>query len=199
MKILIINNQTKRLKELKKLLKGNSLEIVNVGKIDEIKLKDFDLIILSGSSNRSVFNEQNVYQKELNLIKKTNKPIIGICLGFQLICLAYGARFKKLESKSKKVINIRVTKVSDIFKDLPNLMVYEAHRYAIEKLSKELVELARSDDGIEVARHREKPIYGFQFHPEMLVKETCGDEIFKNLLGMIKRSVDRDYRKMAIG
>ena len=37
-------------------------------------------------------------------------------------------------------------------------------------------------DGIEAIRHKTYLIYGVQFHPEMFVDKTCGDEIFHNFL-----------------
>jgi len=47
--------------------------------------------------------------------------------------------------------------------------------------------MIKSRDGFEVIKHSTKPVYGFQFHPEMFEDKTCGDEIFKNTLGLLAK------------
>ena len=188
MNILITDNGTLRLAELTKLLKGNEYQIVSVDKLDTIDTQSFDLIILSGSSKFPIFGNEDLYKNEVDLIKKSDVPIIGICLGFELIGYAYGARLEAMDHKKREVVKIQTTQPSQIFDNLPNFRVYKAHRWVIKELPTELVELARSSDGVEVIKHKNRKIYGFQFHPEMLPDETCGDEIFNNLLSMIQSS-----------
>jgi len=36
-------------------------------------------------------------------------------------------------------------------------------------------------DGIEMIQHMDAPIYGFQFHPEMFVDQTVGDDIYSEI------------------
>lgn len=65
---------------------------------------------------------------------------------------------------------------------------WENHRWVVEKLGPDLIGLARSKLGYEIIRHSTKPIYGFQFHPEMLTKETKGAVIFNNLVKLIQKT-----------
>lgn len=182
MNILIIDNGTIRLFQLKKLLRKHNCKTIDLGEFNPEDTTDFDLILLSGSSQLPILNSRSLYEKEIDLIKNSEKPIIGICLGFELIAHAYGAKIKRMQNKEKGIIEIKVSSPEDIFKDLPNFSVYESHRWVINKLPDELIELARSRDCIEAMKHRSRHLYGFQFHPEMFTKRTCGDEIFNNLL-----------------
>lgn len=187
MNILLIDNGTIRLSELKSLLRGNRVKIIKFDKIKSITIKDFNLIILSGSSSHlPILGNQSLYKDEIWLIRNAAVPIIGICFGFELIGYAYGAELKELKTREKGIIKIQVTNPDSIFHNLPNFDVYESHRWVIKKLPKDLIELARSKDGIEAIKHKTKKIYGFQFHPEMFTERTCGDEIFRNLLNSLK-------------
>ena len=64
---------------------------------------------------------------------------------------------------------------------LPFYLIYTA----ISKQSDELVSLAVSEDGIEIMKHKNKLIYGVQFHPEELQDGNNGHSILKNFLSMI--------------
>jgi GMP synthase-like glutamine amidotransferase len=181
MKILVIDNGTIRLNQLKKLVDSHEVTVIGLGEIDLTDSAYFDLIILSGSSLYPIIGSIDLFKSELELIKKTKTPIIGICFGFELIAYAYGASLIKLDHKLQDIIEI-TTLNNEIFKGLPNLKVYEAHRWIIKTLPPALIKLAISKNGIEAFKHKTKQIYGFQFHPEMFPDKTCGDEIFFNTI-----------------
>jgi len=185
MNILIIDNGTIRLSQLKTLLKKHSCKTVKLGKFDSENAAGFDLIVLSGSSQLPILSNKSLYNKEIDLIKNSKKPIIGICLGFELIAYAYGSKIKRMRKKEKGIIEIQASESNGMFKNMPNFSVYESHRWVVKELSSDLVELARSRDGIEAIKHRKRKLYGFQFHPEMFTEKTYGDEIFNNLLGYL--------------
>ncbi|MBU1164008.1 gamma-glutamyl-gamma-aminobutyrate hydrolase family protein [Patescibacteria group bacterium] len=188
MNILLIDNGTSRLTKLYDLLKGNKTTTIEFGKINSINIENFDLIILSGSKHISVIGNEHLYKNEIDIIKNTNKPIIGICLGFELIGYAYGVELLKMEKKEKGIIKLLVSEPNSIFSGLPNFQVYEAHRWVIKKTPDDFIELARSKDGVEAIKHKSRKLYGFQFHPEMFVEKTCGDEIFKNTLEVLNKN-----------
>jgi carbamoylphosphate synthase small subunit len=48
------------------------------------------------------------------------------------------------------------------------------------------VGLANSIEGIEIIKHKDKPIYGFQFHPEMFPNLSDGDELFANIVKIVQ-------------
>ena len=125
MKILLIDNETINLNRLKVLLHNFEIETINFNQISFTKIDEFDLIILSGGSHHSVIGNEDIYKDELALIQNTQIPIIGICLGFQLICYAFGAHIERLDNKVHRLIEINLKKENNIFKNIPNLRVYE--------------------------------------------------------------------------
>lgn len=187
MNILIIDNETIRLKELISLLKNHKLKIIKRIEIDSFDFSNTDLIVLSGGSNLSIIGNEDKYQSEINLIKNSNTPIVGICLGFQLIAYIYGSNLIKVEGEYQTIIDFKIIENDLIFNNLPNLKVYEAHNWKIDKVPENFIALAESDNCIQIIKHKNREIYGFQFHPEMFIEETCGNEIFENLLNKYKK------------
>lgn len=180
MKVLLIDNHSKHINEL--LKKFNDIEVVDFENIKLNSLNSFDLIILSGGSSFSVKNHSKKYSKELKLIKNTKKPVLGICLGFELICFVFGEELVKMKSKERGIISIRKYIQDPILNLIPNkFKVFESHRWVVKE-TKYLDKIAFSNDGVEIVKHHKKKIYGLQFHPEVFVKNGYGDKILKNFI-----------------
>ena len=156
MKILIINNETKDLESLIALFAGNEVAICTLG--EDFDRETYDLYVLSGGSHHSVFFEPSPYEKEIAFIQTSDKSILWICLGCQIIAKAYDSEIDPLPQKL--TWNIAISYETQIYE------VFEAHRYSIRVLGKELVGLATSPYGYEIIKHQTKPIRWFQFHPE---------------------------------
>ena len=186
MKILVIDNGTSYLNQLKSLLSGASLDVINYSEINQANSESFDAIILSGGHNFPVNGNEYRLEKEMNLVRNSNKPIFGICFGFELIASMFGAKLELMENKEHGILDIQVIKSDKIFLKIPNFQVFESHRWVVKKPVHDLIALAQSKDGIEAIKHRTRPIYAAQFHPEMFTDKTCGDEIFHNFLNLVK-------------
>ena len=186
MKILVIDNGTSYLTQLKSLVSGDDFQVVKYSKIGTVSPDNFDVIILSGGHDLSVTGNGERPQEEIDLVKNCKRPIFGICFGFQVIAHALGAKLEPLETKVRGILDIQVTEMDEIFLNIPNFQVFESHRWVVKEPTGEMLVLASSRHGIEIFRHKTKPIYGVQFHPEMFVEKSCGDEIFYNFLNSIK-------------
>ena len=185
MKILLIDNGTKLLKKLEVLIPG--VEVVKkFGNINPWDTDEYDLIVLSGSVGFSVLYNHNKFQKEINLIKSSTKPIIGMCFGCELVAYAFGGELKELSYRDKGIREIHIID-RKLFKK-KTIKVYEGHRWVVSKLPPHFKVIAKSDEGIEAIKHETLPIYGFQFHPENFVDEAEGDELFLQLLSSFKKS-----------
>ena len=186
MRVLVVDNNTNYLPQLKKLLSDHFFQVVKYTEVDLVDSDNFDLIILSGGHGLPIQGNEAYFKKEIDLIHTTTKPIFGICFGFELIAHTCGAKLTKLKNKNKGILNIDVVKPDKLFFNIPNFQVYENHRWVIKKVPESLIVLARSSNGIEAIKHKTRFIYAVQFHPEMCVKKTCGDEIFLNFLSLAK-------------
>jgi len=113
-------------------------------------------------------------------------PILGICLGHQAICEAYGARidYAKILMHGKKSM-VHIANGNPIFRGLPPLL--EAGRYhslaaARDTLPDELLVIAETDDGeVMGIKHRDHSVFGLQFHPESILTPD-GAKIIENFL-----------------
>lgn len=114
-------------------------------------------------------------------------PILGVCLGHQIIGYEFGATVEKGE----KPMHGKVSKIfhnkSNLFKNLESpYVVTRYHSLVIkeETIPKELTVDARSeDDAVMAISHKEYPVYGVQFHPEAVLTQY-GHEILKNFIDL---------------
>lgn len=112
-------------------------------------------------------------------------PILGICLGHQAICEAFGGRVGYAKQLMHgKVSEIALAPGSRLFRGLPECIpVARYHSLAAaEPLPSCLRVTARAADGeVMAAEHEEYPVYGLQFHPES-VMTPHGAQIISNFL-----------------
>lgn len=186
MQLLIIDNNTSYLDSLIKLISPHSFSVIKWEDFKSHKLENYQLIILSGGHPNSVEYQHKLYEEEIKTILRSNIPILGICLGFELIVYAFGGRLRELPEKEKGEIEIEIISSDAILKNITSLKVYESHRWIAESLPKELIPLAKSKDGIEIVKHITRFIYGFQFHPEIIVDKK-DLKILNNLLKLALR------------
>ncbi len=111
-------------------------------------------------------------------------PTLGVCLGHQAICLAYGAKIVH----AKRLMHGKQSEVtldggSPLFKGLgQSTSVARYHSLAAAELPQCLKVTARTDDGeVMAVQHESYPIYGVQFHPESILTPQ-GKQMLKNFV-----------------
>ncbi len=124
----------------------------------------------------------------LDVIQTLNKPIFGVCLGHQAICQTFGGTVtyakELMHGKSSLVIPDPASRL------LHGMEPFTAARYhslaAPEDLLPDcLMVSARTDDGeVMAVEHKEKPIFGVQFHPESILTPR-GGQIIQNFFTLI--------------
>lgn len=126
----------------------------------------------------------DVVETTKELIK--HKPVVGICLGHQLICLAYGCEIEKLKfghhGANHPVKDLRTNKIC---------ITSQNHNYIGTNLPEELVEwFVNINDGtLEGLYHKTKPVMSVQFHPEACPGPSDSNYIFDEFLKTIKEGV----------
>jgi putative glutamine amidotransferase len=194
-------------------LKGNDdIEIIRLSEQDNKAnaLLNYDALILSGGvdihpgfyksekinypHSPKKFNEQrDEFEIELfRLAQETNKPVLGICRGFQLInCIYNGTLKQDLGDESNKIHKAEILnhiqkdkahgldiKEATILYDIVQagrLVVNSAHHQAIDKPGEGLKINCQSDDGLVEGFEREDPngkpfLLAVQWHPERMYK-----------------------------
>lgn len=118
-------------------------------------------------------------------------PILGVCLGYQAICRAFGG----IVSYAKELVHgkaypVRLDTASPVFQNMP--AVIRAARYHSLAAQKESLPsclriTAETEDGeIMAVEHRKYPVYGLQFHPESIMT-PLGSQILENFFALIKQ------------
>ena len=117
-------------------------------------------------------------------------PILGVCLGHQAICKAFGATISYAkELVHGKADDVTLDTESPLFRNMPK--VIKAARYhslaAIASTMPETLKVtATTQDGeIMAVEHRDYPIYGLQFHPESIMTPE-GHRILENFFAIAK-------------
>lgn len=123
-------------------------------------IQDADRIIMSGMPLKD--HEHPEYVEKFVWMKNIDIPILGICGGMQFLAKLYG-------SEIFDCLEIGMTPIETV-KDNPlfssTFEAYELHSKAIEP--SEIFEiLARSRECVQAVKHKEKPQFGVQFHPEV--------------------------------
>lgn len=114
------------------------------------------------------------------------KPLLGVCLGFQGIAAHFGAEITRAPRPMHGKVSLIDHKESGLFAELANPMsVMRYHSLCVDSktLPSTLIPTAYSQtDGILMGfRHKELPIYGVQFHPES-IGSPQGPLLLRNFL-----------------
>ena len=120
-------------------------------------------------------------------------PILGVCLGHQAICEAFGGTVtyaqQLMHGKQKQ---IHQTMENRMFAGLPE--TFPAARYHSlaakkETLPPELAVTAESEDGeVMAVEHRTYPIFGLQFHPESVMTPD-GKMMVENFMKQVTKQI----------
>ena len=170
--------------------KTSTIDFRDPGLRDIVAEKDPDLVVLTGSSALlSKPETRERFQPEMNLVKESTYPILGICYGHQIIGSAFGSSMRDLGQMQRRYDQVTVVKKHPLFGGLPStLIVAESHRQEITRVPDDFEHLAQSATSrVEAMVHRTRPIYGVQFHPERSGAEhPHGRVILQNLLKLIE-------------
>ncbi len=115
-------------------------------------------------------------------------PVLGVCLGHQAICQAFGARIgyaKQLMHGKQSLVD--VDRASPIFKKIPGRITAARYHSLVAEpgsIPNSLRVIARTKGGeIMAVQHETAPIFGVQFHPESIMTPD-GPQILKNFLAV---------------
>jgi para-aminobenzoate synthetase len=138
-------------------------ELVDAGRVDNI--------VLSPGAGRP--DRERDFGVCAEIIRRAEVPVLGVCLGHQGLCTAYGGRLVQAEPMHGRTSTIEHTGLG-LFAGLPERFeVTRYHSFRVETpLPAELEAHAWTLDGTLMAvAHRTRPQWGVQFHPESISTE----------------------------
>ena len=158
--------------------------------IDEIRELNPDAIILSPGPGKA--ENAGIC---IDIVREFHDkiPILGVCLGHQAICVAFGGTV----SHAKRLMHGKSSDISldydYIFKGLPSqISVGRYHSLSLinETLPEplEIISKAKDDGEVMAVKHKQYNVYGLQFHPESILTED-GLTIIENFLDKVERGI----------
>ena len=163
--------------------------------------KDIDAVIISGSKARIVNpSHRDVFKETVSLIKHIGLPMFSVCYGHQLLCWSLGATVASFAEPVKdKFEKVRIIEVDEIFAGFEKYQTIPLAQWHYDYVLKDslnqadLVLLADSPScEVEAVKHKHKPFYGVQFHPERInIKDESRLEGYKVIENFYKNVIKR--------
>jgi len=193
-RVLAVNNYPtrERFLRLTTCLEGNGAKVTSVDwrQVSASKFGEFDGVALSGSPDMlSEKRTQAKFASEIDAIRESRVPVLGVCFGHQMMAIAFGSEVIKDREHVLKFVRTRVLTNDSLFEGLPRSMVLLESRYEVAKSLPEGFDLLASSDTSQVAamKHRTRPLYGVQSHPERYSKENPdGNRLIGNFIRLLK-------------
>lgn len=178
--VLVINNYGQFAHLIHRALRDLDVEcelVKNTFDKDELLQTDPDGLVLSGGPTMDRIGNCKQYVKEIEL------PILGICLGHQLIAETFGGAVTKGASGGYARVTVEIIEPDDILINMkPTIATWASHADEVSRLPNDFVKLARSTIcEVEAMKHLSKPIYGVQWHPEVAHTEA-GNTLLLNFV-----------------
>ena len=187
MKILVVDNGgqwTHREWRVLKYIGIDTAIVPNTLTLDEL---DADGLVLSGGAPRIGMDNLKLGNTG-DYLDNSTVPILGICVAHHFTAMYYGGDVGPAEVPEYGKVELTVDDPDEIFIGLPNkFQGWLSHNDEVRSLPEGFVGLAHSKNcKYQAMKHRTRPIYGVQFHPEVEHTEH-GEAIFKNFTELCKK------------
>lgn len=156
-------------------------------------VRDSDKAILFSGSPDHVGDPAGFRTISRKVIETFDGPMFGICYGHQLISTTWD-KTVTMEFKgghgNATFIPVNTFGSDPIFKSVPlaGFLVAVRHNWSLSKLPQDFVKLGETRTSFQIIagiKHKTKPIYGFQFHPELPVPGFWfGQDIIRNFISL---------------
>jgi GMP synthase (glutamine-hydrolysing) len=137
-------------------------------------------LILSGGP-ASVY-EPNAPRPDPRILE-LNLPVLGLCYGHQLVAQMVGGKVEPAIHKEYGIAYVKIDKPVGVLKGLSEKeKVWMSHGDTVFTIPSEYEVLAHTENcPVAAFRHKEKPIYGLQWHPEVIHTKN-GMQMLRNFI-----------------
>jgi GMP synthase (glutamine-hydrolysing) len=128
------------------------------------------------------------YSAEIDSVRGTKVPLLGVCFGHQLIAIAFGSEVVRDANYVREFVRTDLLTDDPLFVGLPrSTVMLESRDEVVEFLPQGFVQIARSTTSVIAAmKHTRLPLYGLQFHPERYTAEhPDGNIVVQNFVRML--------------
>jgi para-aminobenzoate synthetase len=138
---------------------------------DELSTLGFDNIVISPGPGRP--DRESDFGVCADAIRRSEVPLLGVCLGHQGLSWAYGAAVDHAPEVMHGRLSAVLHEDSPLFAGIPReFQAVRYHSLCVERLPDELKPIAWTSDRVLMAtEHRDRPQWGVQFHPESICTE----------------------------
>ena len=193
-RVLAVNNYPtrERIERLSTSLRdnGGSVEGIDWSESSAPKFGSSDGVALSGSPDMMSDSKiQEKYRVEIEAVRDSSVPVLGVCFGHQMMAHAFGSEVVKDRAHVLDMVKTTVLVEDPIFRGLPReLMLLESRWEVVRSLPPGFLLVAKSAaSSIAAMRHRSRPLIGVQFHPERYTKKNPeGYRVVGNFLSSLK-------------
>ncbi len=160
--------------------------IPNTTSFKDLSNEKIDGLLLSGGAPRIGLSDTLGNIDEY--LEFASFPILGICAGHQYMARFFGGDAKPAATPEFGKVELEILKEDDFFKKVPKKsVVWESHNDEVTKIPDCFKLLASSQNcRVQAIKHKNKPFYGLQFHPEVENTEH-GETMFKNFVEICKK------------
>ena len=193
-KVLAVNNypSRERFERLTRCPEGNGARVTSIdwSHASAEKFDAFSGVVLSGSPDMMSWRTaQAKFQAEVDAICDSSVPILGVCFGHQMMAHAFGSEVVEDGQHVLKFVKTIVLTPDGLFEGLPRTVSLLESRHEIVKSLPTGFELLATSETSAIAamKHRRRPLYGVQSHPERYSKENPGgNRLIGNFVGLLR-------------
>lgn len=163
-----------------------NIEIIHYPQADEARVMQNNpvCILISGQTAPWTDYDPSSLEPLFSFLRETSLPVLGICGGHQVIAQAFGAPVAPMGYQELGYIEVELVKDDPILEGLSSpITTFNWHGEEVKEMPAGFDLLGSSElCRIQIFRHRDRKVYGVQFHPELSGRKPDGKILLINFL-----------------
>lgn len=163
-----------------------NIEVIHYPKAGTARVMQYSptCVLISGLTPAWTRYDLKTMEPVFGFLKETSLPVLGICGGHQVIGRAFGVPVAPMDGRELGYTRVELLQEDPLLEGLESpIIIFNMHHEEVKGLPEGFDLLGSSEIcPIQIFRHREKEIYGVQFHPELSGRKPDGKKLLLNFL-----------------